>query len=169
MIQHVRRRLEAHVEVFRSILDGVDEEQARWRPAPGTWSLLEVVNHLADEERRDFRARLQLLLQDRGEAWPPIDPPRWVVDERYNERALGPSLEDFLSERARSLRWLDALGPVDLSANYPHPVLGPITAGDLLASWMAHDLLHVRQMTRLHYEFAASQAAPWSPAYAGAW
>ena len=34
-----------------SLLTGISEEQATWRPAPEKWSLLEIVNHLCDEER----------------------------------------------------------------------------------------------------------------------
>jgi hypothetical protein len=165
----VARRLAADAEVFRHLLSGVTEEQVRWKPAPERWSLLEVINHLADEERDDFRTRLDLTLHQRGRAWPSIDPPRWAEERGYNRRDPASSLRDFLSERARSVAWLEGLGEIDESASYEHPSLGLITAGDLLSAWVAHDFIHIRQMTGLHRDFLAERAAPHRLEYAGDW
>lgn len=165
----LRRRLASNAEVFRHLLEHVSEDQARWKPRPEKWSLLEVINHLADEERDDFRTRLSLTLEGTGEAWPSIDPPRWAIEREYNKRDLDASLTEFLRERRHTLRWLDELGEVDPEASYQHPTVGRIAAGDLMTAWLAHDLIHIRQMTRLHYEFLAERAAPYSPAYAGDW
>lgn len=162
-------RLAANAEVFRHLLASVPKEQARWKPAPEKWSLLEVICHLADEERDDFRARLRATLQRPPAPWAPIDPVGWAAERRYNDRDLTRSLEEFLRERARTVEWLGGLGDVDLSASCEHPKAGRITAGDLLASWLAHDLIHIRQMTRLHYGYLAARAAPYSLEYAGAW
>ena len=160
-------RLEADARVFRALLEGVSPEQARWKPAPEQWSALEVVNHLADEEAEDFRRRLDLTLHRPGEPWPAIDPPAWAVERRYLERELGPSLERFLGERERSLSWLRGLKSPDWELAYHHPRSGKVRAGDLLASWLAHDLIHVRQLTRLHHQWLTLRAEPYSAAYAG--
>jgi hypothetical protein len=162
-------RLASNAEVFRHLLSGVREEQAGWKPAPEKWSLLEVVCHLADEEREDFRQRLDLTLHRPGESWPPIDPGGWVVDRGYARRKLDVAVADLLAERTRSVDWLRGLAHVQLDAAYAHPTIGVLTAGDLLASWLAHDLIHIRQLTRLHYEYFQSRAAPCSVAYAGPW
>src|SRR5262245_12937351 len=84
----VATRLEANAGVFRALTDSVSVDQARWKPTPEQWSILEVVNHLADEEVDDFRKRIVLTLRDPESAWPPIDPPRWAIERRYNDRAL---------------------------------------------------------------------------------
>lgn len=168
-LDRLATRLAANAGVFRHLLEGVGPEQARWKPSPDKWSLLEVVSHLADEERDDFRARVDLTLHHPGEPWPPIDPPRWAVERRYNERELAPVLGDFLAERARSVGWLRSLRDARPEAAYEHPRFGPITAGELLASWLAHDLIHVRQMNRLHYEYHAERSAPYGLGYAGPW
>lgn len=162
-------RLEANAGVFRHLLAGVAPAQARWKPAPEKWSLLEVVNHLADEEREDFRRRLDLTLHHPGEAWPPIDPPRWAVEREYNSRELAPSLDDFLRERRASVEWLRGMERLDGEAAYRHPVFGPITAQTLAASWLAHDLIHVRQVTRLHYEYLRESLGAEALDYAGPW
>ncbi len=66
-------------ERIRMLVDGVDDEQARWKPDAESWSILEVVNHLYDEEREDFRVRLDSMLHRPGENAPPIDPQGWVT------------------------------------------------------------------------------------------
>ncbi len=154
--------------VISSLLGGVTTEQARWKPAPEKWSILEVINHLDDEDRDDFRLRLDILLHHPGQSPPPIDPPRWAVERKYNERELGESLQRFLGERQKSLDWLGTLqDPAwENMHQFPH---GPIQAGDILASWAAHDLLHIRQLTRLHWEYLNLNAAPYQTRYAGSW
>lgn len=168
LFTHALERLGADARVFRALLDGVSEEQARWKPDPARWSLLEVVCHLADEERDDFRERLARTLRGEG-AWPPIDPPGWAVERRYNDREPAASLADFLEERERSLTWLRGLDAFAPEASHEHPRLGVLTAGDLLASWVAHDLIHIRQMTRLNRQWLERLAAPASLDYAGPW
>ena len=166
---HLAARLEANAGVFRHLLAGVAAEQARWKPSAEKWSLLEVVNHLADEERDDFRSRLDLTLHRPGEEWPPIDPPRWAIERRYNERELAASLQDFLREREASVAWLRGLRGFDAAAAHRHPVFGAIAAGTLAASWLAHDLIHIRQLTRLHYEYLRDRLGAEALEYAGPW
>jgi DinB superfamily len=163
------RRLEANQAVFAPLVDGVTNEQSRWRPQPGKWSLLEVVCHLLDEEREDFRQRLELTLADPSIAWPPIDPPGWVIERNYQERDFTISLVEFLAERERSLAWLRSLDAPTWDNSYAHPLLGPIRAGDILASWVAHDFLHIRQIVGSQFGWAAQVAEPYNPGYAGEW
>ena len=163
------KRLELNSGAFWSLLGGVGSRQARWKPAPDQWSALEVVCHLGDEEREDFRQRLRSTLADPSEPWPAIDPGGWVSERRYLERDLAAAVEDFLEERKQSVAWLNDLSSPAWENRYAHPLLGEITAGDLLASWVAHDFLHLRQLSRLHYLYAAALAEPHSAAYAGDW
>ena len=78
-LDNVIQRMEANARIFESLVKGISAEQARWKPAPDKWSILEVVNHLHDEEREDFRQRLELVLTDATLAWPPIAPQEWVT------------------------------------------------------------------------------------------
>ena len=165
----MRARLRANADVVAALVTGVDEAQSGWRPEPGKWSILEVVNHLADEEVEDFRARLDLTLHRPGTAWPPIDPEGAVGARAYNERDLAESLDRFLSARRDSLAWLAGLERPDWALAYEHPRAGRITAGDLLTSWVAHDYIHVRQLNRLHREYLVSELSGHAPDYAGRW
>jgi hypothetical protein len=161
-------RLGENRGVFESLLRGVSVEQARWKPAPEKWSMLEVVNHLYDEEREDFRQHLDFLLHRPGDEWPKIDPQGWVVSRAYNERELGESLANFLREREQSLAWLRTLRAPDWE-NSRERSWGTINAGEMLASWLAHDFLHIKQLARLHYDYVAEVSAPRKIVYAGEW
>ena len=157
-----------NAERVRALAQGVSDRQARWKPRPDSWSILEVINHLLDEEKHDFRVRLDYTLRRPGEPWPPIDPGGWVTERGYNQRDLDTSLAQFLSERKASIAWLRALSQPDWEAAYEAP-WGPIRAGDLLASWVAHDLLHMRQLVELHWAYTTGELASYRPDYAGDW
>src|SRR5512143_3715123 len=161
-------QMEHHARTIRSLTDGVSQEQARWHPAPDAWSILEVINHLYDEEREDFRARLELMLRQSGEEWKRNDPQGWVTSRRYNERHFEESVNNFLLERERAVAWLRALPAPDWSAAYQAP-WGSISAGDMFASWVAHDLLHTRQLVELQWAWAVKSLAPYQVEYAGQW
>jgi hypothetical protein len=154
-------------EAIAALVGGIDEAQARWKPAADRWSILEVINHLADEEREDFRTRLEITLRDPSAEWPSLDPEGIVVTRRYNERALTESVLRFEEERLRTLTWLESLVDPQLERSHAHARFGSLAAGDLLASWAAHDLLHIRQIARLELEYLVMRAAPFSTAYAG--
>jgi hypothetical protein len=163
------RRLSALPRALEPLLNSITRKEAQWKPPSGAWSILEIVNHLADEEVDDFRRRLELTHFSPGEAWPPIDPEGWARERRYNERELGESMTRFVAERRKSLAWLAGIGDVDWTKAYEHPKFGAITAGTLLGSWVAHDTLHLRQMAKRLYELSALDAAPHPIEYAGAW
>ena len=74
------RELELGTGMVTALLDGVSAEEARFKPTPETWSMLEVLCHLYDEEREDFRQRLDILLHRPTDSWPPIRPTEWVTE-----------------------------------------------------------------------------------------
>ncbi|MCP4537745.1 MAG: DinB family protein [Chloroflexi bacterium] len=153
---------------IQSLIEGVSVEQARWKPTADTWSILEVINHLYDEEKFDFRVRLDIILHHPDEPWPPIDPAGWVTERQYNQRELAESLAGFLRARKESLHWLKGLSAPDWETVYQAP-FGPITAGAMFASWAAHDLLHTRQLVELHWAYVGRLVEPYEVRYAGSW
>lgn len=164
------QRLENSLEVFPLLLQNISDADLRWKPPSGNWSLLEIICHLEHEEVNDFRARLKSTLEDPTLTWPPFDPERTVVEQAFNQRDVTKSIETFVTERAASLQWLREVldvGGIDWNVAYHHPKLGPIRAGDLFASWVAHDQLHVRQITKRIYELTVRDAPNYSLAYAG--
>ncbi len=160
--------LASNAERIRLLAADVSEEQARWKPEADSWSILEVVNHLLDEEKEDFRVRLDIILHRPDERWPAIDPQGWVQARGYNQRDMVASLADFLEARLSSLAWLKTLPPVDWEAPYAAP-FGEIRAGDMIASWVAHDQLHMRQLVELHRAYLLQAVEPFEVGYAGPW
>lgn len=157
-----------NAQTIRALTEGVSDEQARWKPNPKTWSLLEVICHLVDEEREDFRTRVDTILHNPGEDPPGVDPQTWVTERQYNERDLAEMVAAFMAEREKSLDWLRGLESPNWDAVWEAP-WGPMRAGDIFASWVAHDLLHTRQLVELHYAYTNTQVAPYQTAYAGEW
>lgn len=149
----------------------VTADQAQWRPDPTSWSILEVMCHVYDEEREDFRARLKHILAQAPPPWPPIDPQGWVTARNYAEQELAQVVAGFAAERQQSLVWLATLGDLgeaDWQTSFQSP-FRTITAGDMLASWVAHDVLHLRQLAELHWGYWQSAAVPYITEYAGSW
>jgi len=167
-LQEVIKQLEAHSQAIRALVVGLTVEQARWKPDPETWSVLEALNHLVDEEIYDFRAHLDHILHTPDQTWPEIDPVGWVSQRHYNEQDLHDTLDRFDSEREKSLTWLAKLSAPDWDAAVTQP-WGNLSAGDMLASWLAHDLLHVRQLVELRYLITQKACQPYMIEYAGKW
>ena len=153
---------------IRALAENVSEDQARWKPKPDSWSILEVINHLYDEEREDFRVFLDIALHRSDQPRPKIAPQAWVTERGYNTRDLADSLHKFGVEREKSIDWLRGLANPDWDASYPAP-WGRIRAGDIFASWVAHDILHMRQLVRIIWDYTAYCLNPYDTQYAGEW
>ena len=161
-------RLSSSAETIASLARAVSDVQARWKPSPEAWSVLEVICHLYDEEREDFRTRVDFTLHKPDADWPPINPVGWVTERGYNQRDPAASLEAFLSERRKSLAWLRSLQNPTWESTHTSP-RGSMRAGDVLAAWVAHDHLHIRQLNQLHWQYLSQDVAPVSLEYAGGW
>src|SRR3954451_17107774 len=120
-LNHIINRMRANAEAIAALARDVSDAQARWKPADDAWSLLEVVNHLYDEEREDFRTRIDYILHRPGEQAPPIDPVGWVTARAYNMRDPHESLDAFVRERDASLEWLRGLQTANWDAEYRAP------------------------------------------------
>jgi hypothetical protein len=160
--------LRGNSEIIRLMVQDMTDEAARYKPDAGSWSVLEVINHLYDEEREDFREHLDQILHRPDEPWSQIDPQGWVIERNYNGRSLPTSLANFLRDRQRSLDWLEELAAPDWDAVHTTP-WGQISAGDMMAAWAAHDLLHMRQLVELKWAATLPDLLPHQVDYAGDW
>jgi hypothetical protein len=153
-----------------ALVKGFDDDAWRWRPdAAGTWSLLEIVHHLADEEREDFPLRLRLTLEDPARPWPPIDPEGWVLARGYNAAEPAAVLHGFVEDREANLAWLGDLADPAWDNSYDHPLAGRLSARRLIRCWRAHDLLHLRQLLARRWQLLARGLEPGELDYAGRW
>lgn len=155
-------------EMIRALLAGIGAEEARMKPSKATWSILEVICHLYDEEREDFREHLDFILFRQDEEWKSIAPMAWVKTRKYNERDFKTMQTKFFREREKSLAWLKTLRNADWNTKYKSK-WGKMTAGDMFASWVAHDNLHIRQLTELRRLLIERMTKPHKIRYAGDW
>lgn len=166
--QYIIGELKRNKTVFKSILENLEKEVYVWKPSPGKWSILEVLCHLYDEEREDFRARVKHTLTNPGLPLSPIDPVGWVSTRKYAEQDYDNALQRFLSERDNSIAWLNTLTAPKWENAHNHPKFGPLTAEMFFTSWLAHDYLHIKQITKIKYDYFKSIAGD-KISYAGEW
>ena len=152
------------LELFRD----VPREVFTWKQAPDKWCLLEIVCHLYDEECEDFRARIRHVLETPDEPLPAIDPQGWVTLRNYMQQNYDMMLNKFLAEREDSIVWLKSLSSPDWTRAYNHPKFGSMSAELFLVNWLAHDHLHIRQITRLKYDYLKAHSQV-QLNYAGDW
>lgn len=166
--QFIINELETNTAVFQALLQNVGKNEYLWKPAEDKWCLLEIICHLCDEEREDFRTRLKLVLETPEQAPPAIDPVDWVKSRNYLQQEFSRKLAAFVKERERSVRWLRSLVNPGWGNGFSHPTLGRRTATMYLASWLAHDYHHIRQINRLKYDYLKAVSGE-DLSYAGKW
>jgi len=155
-------------QVFEALLSGTTDEALMWKPALNKWSLLEIVCHLFDEEREDFRARVKHCLETPTLPLHPIDPVGWVTSRNYIEQDFDDKLASFLREREVSIAWLTSLQNPSWENSHDDPKLGKMSASKFLSNWLAHDHIHIRQINRVKYEYL-NEFTEESLNYAGDW
>jgi len=155
-------------EIIRSLLIGITQDEARVKPNPESWSILEVVCHLYDIEREDFREHLDFILYRQSEEYHVIDPQKWIIEREYNEQNFIDMQEKFFSEREKSLEWLQGLSRTDWETTYTSEY-GSVSAGEMFSCWVAHDNLHIRQLAELRRVRIEKIVQPYPIGYAGDW
>ncbi|MEX0968585.1 MAG: DinB family protein [Bacteroidia bacterium] len=162
------KELSGNRGVFKELLTGLTIEEYLWKIKPEKWCLLEIICHLYDEEREDFRARVKHVLETPTELLPSIDPPGWVNEREYLQQSFKDILKRFLKEREQSVEWLQSLQSPKWDNAYSHPKFGQMTAKMFLSNWLAHDYLHIRQILKLKFDYLRQHTGE-SLTYAGEW
>jgi hypothetical protein len=147
---------------LRAMLGGVGEAWTTADEGPDTFSPRDVLGHLIVGEETDWIPRLRIILdQGAARAFDPFD--RFAFRTRYAGRTVGELLDIFARLRGENLRTLAGLGlgPSDLERPGRHPELGPVTLGQLLATWVVHDLNHLGQVSRVMAKRYGTEVGPW--------
>jgi uncharacterized damage-inducible protein DinB len=163
-VKEIVHQLAANAETIRTLVQAVSDEQAQWQPNGETWSMAQVMEHLYNEERIDFRQHLKEMLHDRPQPWGAFH------DEYISTKSCREALEAFWTEREGSIAWLEALDSPDWDTTSQATFVDEtitLSAGDILVSWVDHDLAHLRQMIKLLHAWHERQAAPYLVQYAG--
>ena len=154
--------LERTPATLDALLRGLPDAWIYQTEGPHTWSPFDVVGHLVHGEKTDWIARAEIILRQ-GESRPfdPFD--RFAMFEASKGLSIGDLLDAFVMLRARNLAVLKSwnLQPDDFARRGTHPALGTVTLGQLLATWTAHDLSHLRQIARTMAKRYAEAVGPW--------
>jgi hypothetical protein len=133
---------------LEALLRDLPEPWTHRNEGENTWSAFEIVAHLIQAEKSNWITRAKWLLEfGETQAFEPF--------VRQPDNISGKSLAQILGEfawmRSENLHALRALNlkPSDLEKRGLHPTLGTVKLGELLATWAAHDLTHLHQLTRV--------------------
>ncbi len=162
------QKLKGHHDLFQFLFSNLEPAEIHWKKQEGKWCLLEILCHLYDEELEDFRTRVQYCLERPEETLPPIDPVAWVSTRNYIGQNFEEKLPQFLQARKESIAWLESLSKPDWESGAVHPEVGKRSARFFLSNWLAHDYLHLRQITRLKYDYLWAHGGE-AIKYAGNW
>src|SRR5689334_11438480 len=99
---YIISQLSDNASVYLKLYEAIPDELIHWRSSPGKWNMLEIICHLYDEEKEDFRQRLKMVLENPEKTLPAIDPVSWVTNRQYNLKNIDEVLKEFITERKKS-------------------------------------------------------------------
>lgn len=148
---------------LNALLRGLPEVWVRSNESADSWSPFDIVGHLVHGERTDWIPRARIILKH-GEARPFDRFDRLAQFEGDQGKSLDQLLDDFSRLRSENLTALQELKlqPADLNRLGTHPTLGTVTLSELLATWAAHDLTHLHQLSRVMAYQYRDAVGPWS-------
>ena len=155
--------LERTPAALDALLRGLPERWTETNEGGETWSVSTVIAHLIHCEHEDWMPRARhILLGDETEPFPPFDREGRLRYKR--NKTLPQLLDEFARLRRENLTELRALNlrPQDLARPGRHPALGVVTLSELLATWAAHDLTHLHQISRVMAHQYRDAVGPWS-------
>jgi hypothetical protein len=162
-LEHTISLLARTPPALNALLRDLPEAWTLRNEGEGSWSPYEVVGHLIHGERTDWMPRTKMILQfGESRTFDPFD--RWAQARESQGKSLGGLLDEFAHLRAENLHELRGLNlpPEDLARRGRHPALGAVTLSELLATWAAHDLTHLHQISRIMAHQYREAVGPWA-------
>lgn len=148
--------------VLSTMLEGLPQSWTHANEGPDTWSPFDVVGHLIHAEKTNWLPRARgILNQGESYTFEPFD--RTAMFEASQGKPLETLLRDFAILRKQSLSLLQSFGLTESDFNKTglHPDFGQVTLRALLATWVVHDLSHIRQIVRTMAKQYESEVGPW--------
>lgn len=154
--------LERTPGTLRAWLTGLSDDWLATDEGPDTFSPLEVLGHLVHGERADWMTRARTIVEHGPERpFAPFD--RFAHRQAFAGWSTARLLDEFARLRAANLADLRALPLTEgaLAREGRHPALGQVTLGELLATWVVHDLSHLGQIARVMAKRYRDDVGPW--------
>jgi hypothetical protein len=154
--------LERTPATFRALLAGLPDVLITASEGPDTFTPFDNVGHLIHGERTDWIPRARMILAQGAERrFAPYD--RFAQARESAGKSMSTLLDEFTVLRAENLATLRSweLSGRELALGGEHPALGPVTLGQLLATWVAHDLGHLAQTARVMAKRHRDAVGPW--------
>src|SRR5688572_17411795 len=142
------KALEATPRALAKVVEKTPRDVLARPEAPGKWSMLHVLAHLADSDLVwGWRLRL-ILAQDR----PPLtgyDQDAWAGRLGYDESDPDDSVAMFSILRKTNLRLINRASPDDMQRVGVHVERGEESLAHHLKLYAGHDILHLNQLERI--------------------
>lgn len=138
-----------------TLVHGRPDALLRQRPAPGKWSVSEILAHLADAEIV-LGFRMRLILGQDGVPIQAFDQDVWAAFTHYDRIPVTESLEQITVLRRANLRLVRSLSAEQLQQAGMHTERGRETVAHLLRMWAGHDLNHRAQVEKILQKSAAA-------------
>ena len=162
-LHHTIALLSRTPAALNALLRDLPEEWTLRYEGENTWTAFDIVGHLIHGDRTDWMARTKRILEfGETKAFEPFD--RLGQERESRGRSLPQVLDEFARVRSEKLDELRALNlsGADLEKRGLHPALGIVTLSELLATWAAHDLTHLHQLSRVMAYQYREAVGPWS-------
>ena len=154
--------LERTPRTLHALLSGLTPAWTDANEGADTWSPYVIVGHLIHGERTDWVPRARIILeQGTNRRFTPYD--RFAQFHESAGKSLAELLDEFTHLRSANVVILREwnLGDEQLALTGEHPEFGPVTLRQLLATWVAHDLAHLAQTTRVMARQYRDAVGPW--------
>jgi hypothetical protein len=154
--------LERTPACLSSLLDGLPETWITAMEGDGKWSPYDVIGHLIHGERTDWIPRARQIMSGETRPFEPFD--RNAQSTESKGKGLAELLATFADLRRENLVTLEEMNlkNEDFDLRGVHPELGDVTLGQLLATWVVHDLDHVAQVARTMAKAYTKATGPWA-------
>ncbi|HSY82316.1 MAG TPA: DinB family protein [Gemmatimonadaceae bacterium] len=130
------------------LISGVPDDTLHRRPAPGKWSIVEIIAHLAEDELTSSWRYRQMLEHD-GVALLGFDQELWARLGDYNSWTARDALDMFRLLRQANVTVLSHLSPAEWERSGTHAERGRLTVRSLAAHMVGHDANHIAQIQRI--------------------
>jgi hypothetical protein len=162
MLEQTVALLERTPGALSALLRGLPEPLLLGDEGENTWNARKVLAHLIHTEQSNWIPRARMIL-DFGEqqTFAPLDREAFQAESR--KVSVETLLDEFARVRANNLTELRSLdlSSESLERTGRHPVFGVVALSQLLATWAAHDLTHLHQVSRILAHQYRQAVGPW--------